>query len=550
MAAVAPPSKVNVSISKPFLMISSKRAETNAAIASASASSSRIEPSSQFSAPTISEAHPTTFKRFRTSLEQTLRTATKSKAKFPASGDELGNLARSESKGKEKALDDDVSNPRERSKSRMLSKVSFRRPAGEDSSHSSPLPHPVAEETKPAGRVDKDRDKTKARVAGNTSFLTPSLRQASMSTPALHLSSQAIPSAYTQPFVAPGASSSNVSALVSPTRERHRKTSVQIPSSSREISGPLPLASKRDHRSSGHSPSSPPPSSVHDQRSPKGRPPPLVLSSSSINPTPRSPRGESTSPVPPDTPRRTRESTRSPELPPSPTPRGIGTSSTRRGAASTSHLPLSSSPEPTTPRARSPPLARSSSRTPTHRVGPSASTSHLPLTPTTPSARRPSLDSPRPTAPSRSPTPSSRAASPTGPVRTRAISPALRNYSPSFGRNGGLNASTTSLASPIISEHRELVRLAASYLCREMLKPPSQLNKTSLLPKEWEEIEIRMRALARLERVWGKSGSGMSSSSQLASVSGLSSSGLSAGGEERERRLFCEAVRDGYVLCQ
>ncbi|EMD38930.1 hypothetical protein CERSUDRAFT_112640 [Gelatoporia subvermispora B] len=83
-----------------------------------------------------------------------------------------------------------------------------------------------------------------------------------------------------------------------------------------------------------------------------------------------------------------------------------------------------------------------------------------------------------------------------------------------------------------------------------MLKPPTQPSKNSLSTKEWEDVEVRMRALARLERVWGKSGSAMGSTTQLNSVSGLTSSGLSAGGEEREKRLFCEALRDGYVLCQ
>ncbi|KAH9913912.1 uncharacterized protein B0H18DRAFT_1047052 [Fomitopsis serialis] len=83
-----------------------------------------------------------------------------------------------------------------------------------------------------------------------------------------------------------------------------------------------------------------------------------------------------------------------------------------------------------------------------------------------------------------------------------------------------------------------------------MLKPPSRLNDSSLQPREWEEVEMRMRSLARLERVWGKSGGGMGSSSQLSSAGGLSSSGLSASGEERERRLLTEALRDGYVLCQ
>ena len=61
-------------------------------------------------------------------------------------------------------------------------------------------------------------------------------------------------------------------------------------------------------------------------------------------------------------------------------------------------------------------------------------------------------------------------------------------------------------------------------------------------------MELRLRSLARLERVWAKSGSGMGSSTQLNSVGGTS--GMSAGAEERERRYFCEALRDGYVLCQ
>lgn len=84
-------------------------------------------------------------------------------------------------------------------------------------------------------------------------------------------------------------------------------------------------------------------------------------------------------------------------------------------------------------------------------------------------------------------------------------------------------------------------------LVREMLKPPSNRGP-SLDVMEYEEVELRLRPLARLERVWGKSG-GAASSSQV-NVSGLSSSGLSAGGEERERKQFAEALRDGYVLCQ
>jgi hypothetical protein len=42
-------------------------------------------------------------------------------------------------------------------------------------------------------------------------------------------------------------------------------------------------------------------------------------------------------------------------------------------------------------------------------------------------------------------------------------------------------------------------------LCKELLKPPGH-NTTGLGVIELEEIELRLRALARLERIWGKSG--------------------------------------------
>ena len=73
---------------------------------------------------------------------------------------------------------------------------------------------------------------------------------------------------------------------------------------------------------------------------------------------------------------------------------------------------------------------------------------------------------------------------------------------------------------------------------------------------ELEEIELRLRALARLERVWGKSGSVYASGvpntsgSVVTSFGGLGAGGASSMGEDRERRLFSEALKDGYVLCQ
>ena len=92
-------------------------------------------------------------------------------------------------------------------------------------------------------------------------------------------------------------------------------------------------------------------------------------------------------------------------------------------------------------------------------------------------------------------------------------------------------------------------------MCKELLKPPGH-NTTGLGVIQLEEIELRLRALARLERIWGKSGTananGVSntSGSVVAGFGGLGTGGASSVGEDRERRLFSEALKDGYVLCQ
>ena len=110
----------------------------------------------------------------------------------------------------------------------------------------------------------------------------------------------------------------------------------------------------------------------------------------------------------------------------------------------------------------------------------------------------------------------------------------------SYSQNRHLNISSGSLVQPT-SNHHELLRTAASLICKETLKSPSKMEAGK---RDWGEVEVRTRALARLERIWTKSGV----CSPTATLS--SSSGLSASGEERERKLFCEALRDGYVLCQ
>ncbi|KAH9940903.1 Pkinase-domain-containing protein [Epithele typhae] len=430
---------------------------------------------------------------------------TKSKAKAPVSVDETGLLSQSTVKGKGRASEDDGPKEKDKAKSRMLSKVPFRRTDGA------------------AGRGAKDRDRDKVRVAGHTSFLTPSLRQASMSSPTLHLSAQPILSSFTQPFALPSGSTSNVAALVSPPRDRSRRASVQPVVSPRDISGPTPLAPRRVGASSPHRDS---------ERTPK-RPPPLTLAPAPTVPsTPNTPRSP-----PPETPtRRSRDAARTPD-PGSPSPRGLGMSQ-RRAAASASHLPLGYGAPPAPIQPRSP------SRTSiSHRPIPSASSSsHLPLTstPTGNSGRRPSLDARRQGTVPHHPRPI--------PARPHLPPlPAPARFSPSFNHTRLYNASSTSLATPANPEHRELIRSATSFLCKEMLKPPSSAHKNSLDPKDWEEVEARLRALARLERIWNRTGA-MASTSQV-NMAGLNGA-LASGGEEKERRLFAEALRDGYVLCQ
>ncbi len=78
-------------------------------------------------------------------------------------------------------------------------------------------------------------------------------------------------------------------------------------------------------------------------------------------------------------------------------------------------------------------------------------------------------------------------------------------------------------------------------------------QSTGLGVRESEEVEVRMQPLARLERVWGKSGAFANGSVTQSGATGsgiIGGTAVSASGEEKERRLFSEALRDGYVLCQ
>lgn len=478
-----------------------------------------------FGSPSVPEPPARSFHKFRASLEQSLRTATRSKKLPVPPVDEFATVNGKTKKGKEKEAHHTEDGAKDKDRLKMFRKVTFRR--------DSPPPPPIHDES----RRGKDR------VAGHTSYITPSMRQASMSSPALHLSSQALPSPKSQPAVNVS-SSSNTDGLVSPTRQRTRRVSLQ--SSSREISGPSVLSARLEPKSG------PPPVTRH--KSTKSAPisipsspssPSLATSNvhaSRASPSPARPRGPPLSPY--DTP------SHRPLTPRSPTNAGTAASRT-------------SSPSSPT-RARSPSTNKVRVATPSRGIGiASSSTSHLPLSSSpSPTPRRPSIDSPRrsalesprrpsgetPRRPSidtggrlrESPTLFRAESPPSSPVYLRSRTPSQRAYA----HNRHYNISAGSLLLPSANpEHRELIRTATSMLCKEIIKPAPHMMKSEQGVRDWEEVEYRTRSLVRLERIWGRSGVANGSPAGSPQT-------LSAAGEERERRTFCEALRDGFVLCQ
>jgi len=79
-------------------------------------------------------------------------------------------------------------------------------------------------------------------------------------------------------------------------------------------------------------------------------------------------------------------------------------------------------------------------------------------------------------------------------------------------------------------ETREAIRSATTVLCREMARSLPNLRDKG----DWNHVERRLQVLTRAQRVWSKS----------------PSPAVTSPAEERERRQFADAIRDGYVLCQ
>ncbi|KAH0836723.1 hypothetical protein J3R83DRAFT_8452 [Lanmaoa asiatica] len=538
--------------------------------------STSSHPSSYHDVP---EPSQTTFRqRIRSSFEHGLKTATRSRAKASTPDHDFETIS-TKRKDRDKPTSHDIGtsdndNDNDNGKSGMLkrleSKVGLRR-AGRNSVTPSSTPTVSSVDQSRVGteHVYNAERHGQPRVAGWTSFITPSLRQASVSSPAVHLSSHPIPSPNSQQVVFVNPTSNP--ATGSTAHDRTRRASMQP--TIREISAPQPLAPRREHRSGIGTPerNGASPRTFKSRPSPIFTPPP-PSGRFSID----SPRKSSDLPSPPDSPS------------PQPGGRGrLGTVAKRPGATSAAHLPLNSPPSSPTPsRAASPGQARTQTRrvTPTSYQGlASASATYLPSSPpTSPTAnKRLSVDTPRPSFESatRPSVDSSRRSSAEIPHRQStdtpkrssmdtqrrlAASPSPRPTSPSTTRsraaspiqrlsgyvhNRNFNTSAASLSSPSTPEQRELVRTATSLLCKELRKPPPHLSRSEHA-REWAEVEVRLQPLVRLERIWGKSGALPGASSSQVGVTSFSSLVVSNAGEERERKLFCEALRDGVVLCQ
>jgi len=509
-----------------------------------------------------SESAPMTFKRLlRSPFEQTIRSATRSKGKptsplssFPPGNhipsitvkdDNRGAKEGTEVKVTELMAREDGNKERTGVFKRFETKVAMRRTRKISVTEppSDVVSPPTFDqfdqrdedlERRDSLPVENGKDQHRFRLPGFTSFVTPSLRLASLSSPAVHLSSNDSPSPSHPP-----------------------------PSSSRPlISSPAPLIPKRHSVANADSPTSSPSS-----RARKSRPAPLLPHSPSTPTLDYFAPSSAPAPTTPTRPVSREPVTFTPTSSPSRNPQqqrlqlgkrsSVGTTSLDQPSSNPSSPSASTSRQrsPSSPHTRSPP----SSRVVTPRGFTSASTSSLnliyPPHYSTNAIRRSSLDR-------RSPSPAfPRASSPTSPTspssRPRALSPAhqhrQRAVSPTTALTRHANGSTTSVSAasgPSNPMHREAVRAATSLLCKEMLRPG---QSTGLGIRESEEVEVRMRALARLERVWGKSGASANGSVTHLGATGsgiVGGTAVSTSGEERERRLFSEALRDGYVLCQ
>ncbi|KAG6332198.1 hypothetical protein ID866_6891, partial [Astraeus odoratus] len=567
MAAVVFPSTSKHQIFNPFHMASLQRSDDKLQVhPSSTASCFRRQESvavGTMASQTTQDSPSTTF---RNRLRSSFRSATRSRAKAPPTDDDEFGASTIKAKENKPCHDDTTTSTHEHGRDkgrpnmlkRLETKVGLRFVGRDSATAAAASISPVGDQRKEnrSGHVH-NADSAGSRVAGWTSFMTPSLRQASMSSPALHLQ----PPPNSQPAVL-ASSSSPTAGFISPSPDRTRRASMH-PTTTRQISAPQPLTPRRELRNG-------------------------TVSQAHVRSTsPRRPSGNRPSPIsttghrsPGDVPDRSCDLPSLPDSPSPPTgPRGRLRRPYRQpGSANASQVSLSSQ---ATSQGRGGTVSPTHARTPTKRmvtptpnssgfVSPSSTTlltdagspSTSPTPPRRPSvdsAGRSSLDTPRrlsPEVPRRgsmdtqrkaTASPPPRTASPAGTARSRATSPSQRTSI--YAQSRHPNMSVVSLTSPSTPEQRELIRLATSVLCKELRKAPPHLSRPER-QKEWAEVEVRLQPLIRVERIWGKSGALPGASSSQVAVSGVNSTVVSNAGEERERKLFCDALRDGVVLCQ
>lgn len=483
-------------------------------------SQSRPPGSSSAHAPAAQDSSATVLERLRTSFEQSFRSATRSKP--PAGDGEFGtitaqgqgqniNARRKGASASELAMEKGGFTVLKR----LEKKAGLRYTERQSSIHSST---PISYTSDSKEHVD-NADKASARVAGWRSFMSPSLAEATVSSPTLHPLHQALSLQNPQP--AAMFSSPSTPGFMSPWRNRTRRPATQP--TTPNISAPLPLVPRRGLRNDAVLPE------CSDTISPRARRRRLSpISSLSTRPSLDTPDRNRDLPTPPASPN---------HLPGS---RGQPPKHPRQpGSASASQVTLSIlSASPVRGRTVSPTQANftsDSSGLSTSQIAFGGQRVDPPDRPSSETLISGLVD-----------TTTSRTVSPVSIARSCMTSPSNCTSAQPHTRPG--NASTVSIPSPSTPEQRELLRLATSFLCKELRKPPYYLSRPDR-QRDWTEVEVRLQPLMRVERMWGKSSAISRTTFNQSMAISLGSTVINNAGEERERKLFHDALRDGVVLC-
>lgn len=88
---------------------------------------------------------------------------------------------------------------------------------------------------------------------------------------------------------------------------------------------------------------------------------------------------------------------------------------------------------------------------------------------------------------------------------------------------------------------RDAIRQATTFILREATSPPRELlSSSAVFGSQWtEEMNRRTKMLAKSAKTWTQAHGDVTRAHKHSEVD-----------EEKERKAFCDALRDGYVLCQ